>query len=547
MGRDNERNSEFDDEELFTEIPDEGRPRDWILDKVDRAGQDSLARYDQGQASAKPGTGVDGICREATDLTQKKYNPNAIDGEMFRGARRKELEVIAMTARLFDKGGTDLRQLGSGFLLSGGTESINQALWMYRNKFFHHNGQKDENDVRMIGVGRALRNMALQRFARTQNLEDLMKIPTPRILVPVNIHFSEKKAADLMGLGVGSVVYYDLDDDFNANLRSVENAVRKIYSDGDDIIMHYACGGDVNRGKVHDIGKITGVIRQCAVERNRELGKPANELWVPPTVVDAAGSYMFIGLMRQSDYYDGNMPIVSFANPDVAAIIGDPHKQPMPYSCGMIMLKDWDDLGHTDLRAICNSNYLDMDRTKEDDASSIFATIPTSRSGSNPLAIWAYYMHHGMRGLVEKKENIWELVKDFRDYINRSEFYELVCEPETQVIGFCFKGPGLENKPGLSTGRNGMYNLDIYRSIKHSREHSHHISQDESMLIKTLEQQKEVDSCANGDKFKYTGLFVTVMEHNTKEGMDDLKRVLEHEGRKVYEKAKKQIHKSTTW
>ncbi|MEA3429810.1 MAG: pyridoxal-dependent decarboxylase [Nanoarchaeota archaeon] len=549
MAQMNERNSQFKFPETTDGIPEEGISEEKVLEGIDLGGQDCLARYDKILTMAKPGTSVDKICIAAEKIMQEKYNTNAIDGEMFRGTRIKELEVIAMTAQLFGKGGNNLKQLGSGFLLSGGTESINQALWMYRNKFFHHYGQNGENDVRKIGVGKALQNMALARFAQTQKLDDMLKLHNPRILVPVNIHFSEKKAADLMGLGVDSIVYYDLDNNFDADLRSVERVVQSVYNAGDDIIMHYACGGDVNRGKVHDIRKINQVIRSCAVERNNEMRFSENQLWVPPTVVDSAGAYMFIGLMKDSEQYNGGMPEVSFNIPDVEAIIGDPHKQPMPYSCGMLMLKTWKDVVHSDLRAICNTNYLDMTDAKVQDSSSIFATIPTSRSGSNPMAIWAYYMYYGLKGMRAKKEKIWSLVQDFKEYINDSKYYELVCEPETQVVGFYFKGPGLNERvpKGVSTGRNGQNNVNIYRDIKHSSEHFHHISQDESMLIRTLEQQNEVDSSNNGDKLKYAGLFVTVMEHNTKEGVDDLKKVLEQEGKKHYEIAKREIPNLVKW
>lgn len=491
----------------YFELPKQGKKDDYILEQIKLAAEDSVARYDKKEACAKPGTLPDKLAIKARNLGEVISNPNGIDGEMFPGSYKKEKEVIAMTSGLFGKEKSD-PSLDAGLLLSGGTESLNQVVWIYRNKFFIE--EYGEN-IRKTGICPALAKISLKTG----------KIPNPKILCPVNYHFSNMKAADILGLGTDSIAYYDLDENFDVDFTSLENTVRSVYESGDDIILNLAAAGDTTKGKVHDTKKVCSLLDKIA----KEYGKKA-----PSTVVDAAGTYLFIGVMQDNPNYDGNFPQVSFKTEGIDAIIGDPHKQEMPYSCGMLLLKDLSVLNYTDVSKF--SNYIDSQNGEKIEISSeitegdklrfqALAAIPTSRSGSNAFAIWAYYMNQGLEGLRKKKEKIWNLVKDFRNYIVNSEHYELVCEPQTQVVAFKFKGTGNEN-------------MEIYKNIKHCKSDFHYISQDSGMLVKTSSQLEETWN-KNYDN-KYCGLFVTFMEHNEQRKLDSLKKRLNEEAQKAYNK-----------
>jgi len=469
-----------------------GKLEEKILKDSEIAAKDSLARYGLGPTS-KPGTIPHNIALKVLDLVQRISNPNAIDKEMFRGSANRERDVISMVSRLFGKNNDD--DLEAGYLLSGGTESLNQVTYMLRNKYFIENLN---TDVRKAGLAEAIFQASKERL---QTKGELIK---PRILIPVNYHFAGVKGTDLLGLGTNNLAFYDVDKNFDIDEDSLRATIKSIYEKGDDIMYSLAVAGDTPRGKVHNIRNLSNIMEELAHQHDKKSA---------PIVIDAAGSYMFIGMMKDSEKYDSFMPEVSFNIDNVEAIVGDPHKQPLPYSCGLLMLKDMGLANYSDFRRIGNSGYLDMDDQSNRDTAAAMATLPTSRSGSNAFAVWAYMVYQGMDGLRKEKEKIWSLVKDFSEYVKESKFYEPVCQPQTQVVPFKFKGTGKEN-------------IDIYKKIKNSDKDFCYISQDEQMMVRT---NQELNRSMVIDTKEYAGLFATVMEHNTQKDMDKLKERLEEE------------------
>lgn len=459
------------------------------------AAKDSLSLYSNGSMT-KPGTIPHDIALDTLDVVQRISNPNGIDREMFRGSSNREKDVISMISRLFGKDDKD--DLEAGYLLSGGTESLNQVTYMLRNKFFK---ETLEVDVRKLGMGLAMISIVENNLKKTNTIS----IPRPRVLLPVNYHFCGIKGSDLLGLGTDNLAFYGLDNNFDIDEKSLRNIVESIYQEGDDIIYSLACAGDTMHGKVHDVQKISDILSNMSEKYDRKM---------PPIVVDAAGSFMFIGVMKNNPNYDGKLPVVSFKTKGVEAIVVDPHKQPLPYSSGLLMLKDMNLAKYTDLRTITNGGYLDLDDNDSKDATAALATIPTSRSGSNSFAIWSYLVYQGISGLRHEKEMIWGLVKEVKDYVNSSKHYELVCEPQTQVVSFRFKGTGEEN-------------LEIYKRIKCSEKDFCHISKDTEMMVRTVE---ELNSMHQNE---YTGLFVTVMEHNNSEDIKKIACRLEEEAKYI--------------
>jgi glutamate/tyrosine decarboxylase-like PLP-dependent enzyme len=485
----------------INEIPQEGylekgkELTDLILADTNVAATDSLANY-RAESTAKPGTNLDEIAFECRNIAEMVSNSNAIDREMFRGSANREKDVIAMVSRLFGKTADD--DLSAGYLLSGGTESLNQVMYMLRNKFYLKNHGVN---VRTKGIGKANHKIVMTKFKRTGQLKEF----NPRILLPVNYHFCGVKGTDLLGLGTESLAYYGLDKDFDIDENSLRTVIEKIYREGNDLICSLSVAGDTMHGKVHNLNLLSNVLQETAKKyRKTDV----------PIIVDAAGSYMFIGVMKDNPNYDGYMPEISFQNPLLEAIVGDPHKQPLPYSCGLLMLKDMGLANYADVRNIISGNYLDMDEESKDITAAL-ATIPTSRSGSNAFAIWGYLVNQGISGLRKEKERIWGLVKEFRDYINESKHYQLVCEPQTQVVSFQFNGNGEDNKT-------------IYKNIKNHEGDFCYISHDTNLLVRTPQELR-----AAGDTDKYTGLFATIMEHNTSEHLDKLKQRLEEEAEKI--------------
>jgi len=460
-----------------------------ILKDTEIAAKDSLSMYANGSC-AKPGTNPHDISLKANDLAQRISNPNAVDREMFKGSANREKDVISMISRLFEKDDHD--DIEAGYILSGGTESLNQASYMLRNKFFMEN--LDVN-VRNLGIGQALFEASKYRLDKGKGL---LK---PRIIIPPNYHFAGTKGTDLLGLGTNSLSHYYLDKNFDIDENSLREVIKEVYEEGNDIMYALAVAGDTMHGKVHDVRKLSDVLNEMSEKYDRKK---------VPIIVDAAGSFMFLGVMKGNPKYGIAVPEVSFKIPNVEAIVGDPHKQPLPYGCGLLMLKDMSLANYTDVRNITGTNYLDMDEHNKDTTAAL-ATIPTSRSGSNAFAIWAYLVYQGMSGLRREKENIWSLVKDFREFVDKSKNYELVCEPQTQVVSFRYKGSGSDN-------------VELYRRIKKSDKDFCYVSHDTGMLVRSKEEMARSEKAE-----ELAGLFITVMEHSKPEHMDRLKERLEEE------------------
>ena len=193
--------------------------------------------------------------------------------------------------------------------------------------------------------------------------------------------------------------------------------------------------GDTVKGNIPNVEEICRILRKISNEYGIET---------PPTVVDAAGQYLFLSMMKNSEEYDSKIPNWDFQVEDVVAIICDPHKNQIPYSTGLILFRDVKDTLYTNVK----TSYLSRDMLdevgslSEDEKkdSQVMATIPTSRGGYGPAATWAYYMKYGFQGLKRKKENIWKVTKEFKKLIEASENYQLVCEPQTTNVVFKLNG-----------------------------------------------------------------------------------------------------------
>src|SRR3989339_972631 len=133
-----------------------------IRDSINAA-KDSLSMYKQG-STTKPGTIPHELPLYVQQIVQKMSNPNAVDREMFRGAANREKDVLSMTSRLFGK--VDGDELDAGYLLSGGSESLNQIAYMLRNKYFM---QTLGQNVRHTGLAKAIINATLTRQKNGQN------------------------------------------------------------------------------------------------------------------------------------------------------------------------------------------------------------------------------------------------------------------------------------------------------------------------------------------------------------------------------------------
>jgi len=460
---------------FFIDDIKKGKGENFVREQVEKAMSIMPSKYLSGQPSAKPGTINDPIAEKMYQLTMQTGNPNNVDPYMFLGAYQLEREAIALNAQLLKhplnipKNPVEREIFKEnnygGWFLNGGTESIHQAMWIYRNKFFKKRflpilkktlklKHKEDWDVeKLLDVG----NLGWLTLYQNLHIElnDSFKLPIPKIIVPVNAHFAIHKGADILGFGKKNINYYFLDhttgmpDPF-----SLQKVCEETINKGDEIAMVWIVVGDTERGSLADVENLINAARKGIKNKEDELYigsvNASIEKYQIPILVDAAAQYLFASVMENDLEYLKyikdeiklkRFPKWNFSVDGVKAIICDPHKNQIPYPASLIIFEDHDDIGYTRTE----ESYLslkDMEMLKksfspkEQEMAAMHATIPTSKAGYGAVATWAYYVGNGIEIIRDRKRKVWKLVEKFKNFIERSEFFELIVPPQSAIIPF---------------------------------------------------------------------------------------------------------------
>jgi glutamate/tyrosine decarboxylase-like PLP-dependent enzyme len=460
---------------FFIDEIKKGKGEDFVREQVDKAMSIMPSKYLSGQPSAKPGTVNDPIAQNMYRLTMEKGNPNNVDPYMFLGAYQLEREAIALTAQLLhhpleipqtqEKRKNFNKNDYGGWFLNGGTESIHQAMWIFRNKFFkkrylpilkkslRFKTKKDWELEELLDIGNSGWISLYQALQAELNGD--YKLPIPKIIVPVNAHFAIIKGADILGFGKKNISYYFLDhktgmpDPF-----SLQNVCEETINNGDDIAMIWAVVGDTERGSLADVENLINAAREGIQGKKNELYigsvDASPEKYQIPILVDAAAQYLFASVMENDpEYlkYIGDevklerFPKWNFSVDGVKAIICDPHKNQIPYPASLIILEDHEDIRYTKteesyLSAKDMETLKDSFSPREQEMAAMHATIPTSKAGYGAVATWAYYVGNGMETIRDRKQKVWKLVEEFKELIEKSKFFELIVPPQSAVIPF---------------------------------------------------------------------------------------------------------------
>jgi len=470
----------------FRKIPDEPQDIGMLDNEINIALAQNPARYETGQQLAKPGTTPDPDALRWNNLVLSKGNINHVDPVMFYGTYQLEKEAIGMTATslLNHPNPEDCH----GYFLCGGTESLLQAGWVYRNKYFYHKLMDKTNKNRLDFRKQGWRVYRLEPHLRNV-----------KILTPLDTHMAVEKAADILGIGRHNVELIELGKDFKPNLDSLREVVQRVLNNGDEILMCYFTVGDSQKGLVTDIAAVNAALLD-AINGKQD--------WIPPIIVDAAGQYIFASVMANSPKYEKKMPVWDFRIENVKAIVGDPHKNQIPYPAGLCMFREKSDLlfADTDAPYLHNAQFklVQSDHLSHN-------TVPTSRTGSTAVATWGYLLKHGLKGLREKKEKIWKLVKLARDLVVEAGF-ELLCEPETNIVTFSVSA----QNPGL--------NKIIYDKINSSPDDFYFIGESSTAAIRTLSEMQEYSTAKfkGRNLDKYSRLILWIMDCSTEENIREI-------------------------
>lgn len=128
----------------YPRLPDEGRPREELLDQVDRMRQQEESRWKEGFVSGAVYHGDPEHIAFLNQVYAMASQSNPLHSDLWPSATKFEAEVISMTARML---GADAAPGACGSVSSGGTESILLAMKTYRDQARLERGIKEPEMV----------------------------------------------------------------------------------------------------------------------------------------------------------------------------------------------------------------------------------------------------------------------------------------------------------------------------------------------------------------------------------------------------------------
>jgi len=310
----------------------------------------------KGDFTYESGKIIGSMCTLPHPFAQKVYarfiDKNLGDAGLFPAVAQLEKEVIEMLGALLSN------VEASGHIVTGGTEANLLALW------------------------------AAKRISKKENGE---------VIVPVSVHCSFDKAADLLGL---KVVKVGLNSSFQVDVEAVKKAVNQ------RTIGIVGVAGTTGLGVVDPIAELS----EIAVEKGLYLH------------VDAAFGGFVLPFLKVLGF---NVPKFDFSLEGVSSITVDPHKMGLaPIPAGGILFRD----NSVEDAITWNVSYLAGGETRQ-------ATLVGTRSGASVIAVWALLKHLGIEGYARIVKQCMRLTFKLAREIPKIKGLDIVTEPTVNVVG----------------------------------------------------------------------------------------------------------------
>jgi len=275
---------------------------------------------------------------------------NLGDPGLFKGTRQIEKEVIEMLGILLGK--KDV----CGHIITGGTEANIMAMWAARSS---------------------------------------SSVENPEIIVPKSVHFSFKKAADMLCLKIRKA---ELDENYRVDIGSVKELISP------DTVAVVGIAGTTELGVIDPVEELSNI----CLRKNIYLH------------VDAAFGGFSTPFLNYAGY---NFPKFDFSLSGVSSITIDPHKMGLaPIPTGCILFRD-----KTYLESISTETpYL----TEKEQS-----TIVGTRTGAAAAAAWALMKYFGKEGYKEVAEKCMKITELLAEGIEKSGF-KLIRKPELNIVAF---------------------------------------------------------------------------------------------------------------
>jgi glutamate decarboxylase len=327
-------------------------------------------------------------------------NQNVVKIETSKAFTPLERQVVGMLHRLvyrqddaFYAQWTQSFQHSLGVFCSGGTVANITALWVARNRRLGPRGSFA--GVNQEGMAAALREVGLDGLV---------------VLVSRRGHYSLGKAADLLGLGQRQLIAIPTTAEHKIDLPALRAEIARLPARRLGILAIVGIAGTTETGSVDPLDQLADL----AAEHGAHFHVDA--AWGGPTLFSRRHGPLLRGIERAD------------------SVTMDAHKQLyVPVGAGMVLFKDVQALSSVEHHA----NYI-IRRGSRDIGKH---TLEGSRSGM------AMLVHAGLRIIGQRGYELLidrgiELAGEFADMIRSAPDFELVTEPELNLLTYRYLPPG---------------------------------------------------------------------------------------------------------
>ncbi len=338
-------------------------------------------------------------------------NQNVVKLETSKVFSVLERQIIAKIHRLIFKMPSDFyrRHVQSidttlGNFTSGGTTANLTAMWVARNRFFSSGEnrfcKKGFVSIENDGINMALHACSLERAV---------------ILISERAHFSFKKAGGILGIGNRNVIPVDVDSKHKMDIKKLGRVIKEIKKQGKTgIIAVVGIAGTTETGTVDPLCDIADICFKHSIHFHVDAA------WGGPVLLSEKYSSLLRGIERAD------------------SVTIDAHKQfYLPMTSGMIYFKNpvaMDCIAY-------HSNYVNR-------AGSVDLGIKSLEGSreANSMILDSALKIMGSRGYALMIDHGIDTAGKFADEIAKRELFELVTEPELNILTYRIVPKGLRNK-----------------------------------------------------------------------------------------------------
>lgn len=321
-------------------------------------------------------------------------NQNLVKTETSKAFTPLERQVLGMLHRLVYAQPTEFydhwlhdshRHLGA--FCSGGTVANITALWAARNRAFGPDG--DFAGITRSGVFAAMRHYGCEGMA---------------VLVSERGHYSLSKAADVLGIGRDQIVTVETDGHNRIRPDALRAKLEQLKQQNIRPFALVGIAGTTETGNIDPLDALADIAEEHGIHFH------VDGAWGGPTLF--------------SDRYRGRLKGIERAD----SVTIDAHKQLyVPMGVGLVLFRDPSALASIEHHA----QYIIRKGSKDLGS----ATLEGSRPGMAMLVHSALKII-GRRGYALLIDNGIELARRFADRIDALDDFELVSEPELNILTY---------------------------------------------------------------------------------------------------------------